>query len=408
MARRAAKIKELRGGDPDLLLLSAGDFSAERGILEMYRARFLAGTMIDLGYDAIAVGERDLNFGLRTLKADAKRGLPLICANLFEGAGRVFPPFLVKKVHGKRVGIVAVLGTAPRESDEVELRDPAEEGRAAIERLRGRADYIILLAHMGRQQLGDMLPAFAGADLVIRAHAAEVEHAAGDCADTTGGIFDDAARSVLFVGDRARAIGLAVIAAAKGERAALVERRLLDLDAAVPDDPATAERLRAFLSEEGERRRELSLSRALARDKRTGRVIERYVGVDVCARCHGGLMPRFILSRHFRAMETLRVRGEDANPSCLPCHTTGYGRPTGYSPEAEKEGAPYLHGVQCEACHGPGTMHERKGSYEEAARISCRSCHSSRWSPDFDFDSYWRRAAHCGRLADSLAADGAP
>ncbi len=408
MARRAAKINELRLRDAELLLLSAGDFSAEPGIVEMYRSRFLSRTMVALGYDAVAVGERELNHGIRTLKAEAEEGLPLICANLFEGGERVFPPYIVKKAHGKRIGILALLGAPPRETRGLEIRDPASEGREVIEELRGRTDCIILLAHMGREELAHVLPALEGVDIVIRAHAAGIEQEAGDCADTTGGHFENAAKPILFAGDRGRKIGLAAVAAAGGDRPALVERRLFDLDSSVPDDSSTAERLRSFLDGEGERRRELSLSRALSREEGTGRVLERYLGVDVCARCHGELMPRFTLSRHSRAMGTLRARGEETNPVCLPCHTTGYGRPTGYSPETETKGAPYLQGVQCEACHGPGTMHERTGAYAEAGRKSCRACHTSKWSPEFDYEASWRRAAHCGKLADSASAAGAP
>ena len=112
-------------------------------------------------------------------------------------------------------------------------------------------------------------------------------------------------------------------------------------------------------------------------------------------------MPRFVASRHFRALETLREHGAEANPECLACHATGYGRPTGYDPAAVKGGAPNLQGVQCEACHGPGTMHERDGSYVASARRSCRVCHTSKWSPDFDFDTYWKRVSHRVR-PDSL------
>ena len=373
----------------------------------MYRGRFLAETMIELGYDAVAVGERDLSFGIRTLREYAEKGLPLVCANLFEDGERVFPPFFVSTIHGKRVGVLALLGTPPRELHGLEIRDPAAEGRDALERMRGRTDVVVLLAHMERERLGELLPKLEGVDLVIRGHTIDIESATGDCSDTTGGAFEDAALPILFAGDRARAIGLAVVAVLPGERASLVERRLINLDAAIPDEPATAERVRSFLAEEGARRRELAVSKSIARDERTGRIVERYLGVDVCARCHNDLMPRFILSRHFRAMQTLRARGEEGNPACIRCHTTGFGRPTGYDVETEAAGAPYLQGVQCEACHGPGTLHERGGAYAAAGRSSCGACHTSTWSPDFEYDAYWRRAAHCGTSADDPAA-GAP
>jgi hypothetical protein len=40
-----------------------------------------------------------------------------------------------------------------------------------------------------------------------------------------------------------------------------------------------------------------------------------------------------------------------ADPNCLKCHTTGYGKPGGFTSLAE---TPKLVNVQCEGCHGPG------------------------------------------------------
>jgi mono/diheme cytochrome c family protein len=37
--------------------------------------------------------------------------------------------------------------------------------------------------------------------------------------------------------------------------------------------------------------------------------------------------------------------------NCLKCHTTGYGKPSGFKSLTE---TPKLINVQCEACHGPG------------------------------------------------------
>lgn len=358
--------------------------------------------MIDLGYGAVAVGERDLAQGVRGVREHARAGLPLLCANLYENGARVLPAVLVREVEGTRVGVLALLGEEPREPKGFEIRDPAAEGRAALAELRGKADVVILLAHMERERLAALLPALPGVDLVVRGHTDAAENASADCADTTGGVLEGGSVPVLFAGDRARAIGSATIVPRAGGGVDVVDRRLVRLDASVPDDTATARRVARFFEEESARRRELDLSRSLSRDPRTGAIVERYLGMDVCARCHADIVPRFLLSRHFRAIETIRARGEAANPECLSCHATGYGRPTGYDPVAETEGAPYLLGVQCEACHGPGTLHARDGSGAARARASCRQCHTSKWSPDFEFETYWARAAHCGSRADSL------
>ncbi|HSH71383.1 MAG TPA: multiheme c-type cytochrome [Deferrisomatales bacterium] len=85
--------------------------------------------------------------------------------------------------------------------------------------------------------------------------------------------------------------------------------------------------------------------------------VYRYLGVKWCVTCHSRASdnPRLSLyhswedSAHARAWDDL-PDGDKDNPLCLRCHTTGYGmarRPD--VPDAE------LRGVQCEACHGPGS-----------------------------------------------------
>ncbi|HVO77217.1 MAG TPA: multiheme c-type cytochrome [Candidatus Bathyarchaeia archaeon] len=394
MARRATAIKKERTADSGLLLISAGDFSGDPGLVEMYRSRFLARMHVEMGYQAVAVGERDLNYGIRALKADRDAGLPLICANLYEGSARVFPPYVIRKVHGARVGIMALLGESPRVLTGLELRDPAVEGRAALARLRRRCDVVILIAHMEREKLLEILPALAGVDLVIRGHAREGEKTRENCTDTLVVAKESFPLPVFSAGDRGRNLGLVTVAGSRDAAPPTVEGRLVHLDRSLGDDAATLKELAAYEADEALKRKEVQLSRSLRRDETTGRIVERYLGMDICGRCHADLMPRFVASAHFRALETLRERGAETNPECLACHATGYRRPTGYDPAAVKEGAPNLQGVQCEACHGPGTMHARDGSYVKSARESCRACHTSKWSPDFKFATYWQRVSH--------------
>lgn len=396
MARRATALDEQRRLDPRALLLDAGDFTGDPGIIGMFRSRFLAKAMVDMRYDAVAVGERELAHGLRTLESEAAEGLPLICANLYRGDSRLFPPAVTKKIRGLTVGVFALLGERPREQDDLELRDPAGEARAVLGEIRGKCDYVILLAHMEREKLLDLLPELDGVDLVIRAHSVPGEEAGDGCADTLGAALENPGLPVLFAGDQGRYVGKATVAAVRGKSPAAFESAIIRLDRSVADDPGYVERLAAFQREEAGRRKEIRVNRNLARDGTTGKLLERYLGIETCRRCHEDLMSRFVASRHFRAFETLRQRGASANAECLPCHTTGYGRPGGYDPEKEKEGAAYLLGVQCEECHGPGTAHTRDGAYARAARQSCRECHTSKWSPDFEFETYWQRVRHRG------------
>jgi len=406
VARRAAAIRQQRKLDPRLLLLSAGDWGGAPGIIDMYRSRFLGTVMGELGYAAVALGERDLTYGLRTLRASAETGLPIICANLYEGGRRVFPASVEKKVCGAKVGIFALLGEAPRESEGIELRDPAAEGRTVLAGLRKRCDYVILIAHMERSKLVQLTAGMPGIDLVIRGHAVEGEKTSETCADTLGGVLENIGVPVLYAGERARNIGSAVVSVKGGGASSIVASTLIRLDNSIGEDSTLAERVVKFQQEESLRQREILVSKTLTRDETTGRIRERYLGMEICNRCHAEIMPGFVLSRHFKAFDTLSHKGEEANGDCLACHTTGYGRYSGYDAETEKKGAPYLRGVQCEACHGPGTVHARDGAYVRSARESCRVCHTSKWSPGFDFETFWRRVSHRA-AADSTKA-GAP
>ena len=144
-----------------------------------------------------------------------------------------------------------------------------------------------------------------------------------------------------------------------------------------------------------------------------------YEGVKVCGVCHktkkaGEQLKVWEGSKHAEAFKTLmsaeaKKYSPDVepskNPKCLKCHTTGYGV------DAKMFGKKFSveDGVQCEACHGPGSeykslkvmkdkaaavkaglvVHEKKAEY-------CVGCHNSE-SPTFkgfDFDKMWAKIAH--------------
>lgn len=394
MARRAAAIGLQREQDPDLLLLSAGDFYADPGIRGMYRSRFLTSMMVKMGYGAVAVGERELSFGLRSLREGVESGLPLICANLYIEGERAFPPSTVLELKGRNIGIFALLGEEPREPGELELREPAAEGTEVLERLEESCDLVILLAHMSRDKLVSLLPKLEGVDIVIRGHGLGGERASAGCVDTLGGLYENLGVDVLYPGDRGKSIGLVRVSLLAGTGPRLVNSTLINLGADVVEDADLASLAKQFYHEENERMQKARLTEFFSRDAVKGRIRERYLGMEVCRRCHMELMPDFLVGRHFRAFDVIEEQGMENNADCLACHTTGHGRFTGYDPESEKKGGINLRGVQCEACHGPGTLHSRDGAYSKAAKRSCRACHTPKWSPDFDFETYWKRDGH--------------
>lgn len=128
---------------------------------------------------------------------------------------------------------------------------------------------------------------------------------------------------------------------------------------------------------------------------------QTYIGTKQCSACHFDQFMTWRQTKHAKAFEILPAKyKEDA--SCLECHVTGHGKPTGYK-DASSVG---LEGTSCEACHGPGSKHaeiskdfaNKKLSEEESVYVrstihkmlpdnSCADCHKSKGHiphPEFD------------------------
>ncbi|MBC8089891.1 MAG: hypothetical protein H7Z40_21740, partial [Phycisphaerae bacterium] len=113
----------------------------------------------------------------------------------------------------------------------------------------------------------------------------------------------------------------------------------------------------------------------------------RYAGSQTCGQCHGDIHNNEMNTRHAQALETLKAIGQQNNASCLPCHTVGYGLPTGFKSEAL---TPKLAGVQCENCHGPAAQHaDNEEDITMRPRVDiasqvCGGCHTTSHHPTFD------------------------
>jgi len=99
-----------------------------------------------------------------------------------------------------------------------------------------------------------------------------------------------------------------------------------------------------------------------------------YVGSKKCKMCHKDQFKSWETTTHAKAFEILKpgerkeakekhgldpAKDYTTDASCLACHTTGFGKKSGYAiPDAADEKAvkkmATLGGAGCESCHGPG------------------------------------------------------
>lgn len=85
-----------------------------------------------------------------------------------------------------------------------------------------------------------------------------------------------------------------------------------------------------------------------------------YIGVKACKKCHIKEERTWKKMKHATAWDNLPEKYRDPSQkdeqgrACISCHVTGFGAQGGFvDPKASED----LLGVQCEACHGPGSKH---------------------------------------------------
>jgi Cytochrome c554 and c-prime len=111
-----------------------------------------------------------------------------------------------------------------------------------------------------------------------------------------------------------------------------------------------------------------------------------YAGAARCLQCHVG-HATWSDTAHAHAFDDLEAAGMGDNPSCVACHSVGFGAPTGF---IDVTNTPGLAGVQCENCHGPAADHANNPDdllvlpVQTESAMLCGGCHTGPHNPQYD------------------------
>ncbi len=143
----------------------------------------------------------------------------------------------------------------------------------------------------------------------------------------------------------------------------------------------------------------------------------KYAGLKVCLTCHLSICQYVTNTPHASAFSSaaFMAAGGQTNSSCLPCHTVGYGLPTGFSFTNQNGVFSYttnLAGVQCENCHGPAANHAAATDDPtavprvELAATVCGGCHSASHTSYTNAPTFeeWSSSDHAAVVPDALSA----
>ncbi len=203
---------------PDILLLDAGDTLHGTNLVNMFEGQTALELMDMLGYDAMAPGNHDFNYGSERLSeaadwADDNASFRILSANItYEDSGAfAFQPYQLYDFNGFRVCVIGLTTpdtktkSHPKNTEGLDFisDDILSNAQAAIDYAGDIADFVIVLGHIGVVDDGEygitsplICQSLDGIDLFIDGHSHTVmdggEMVNGTLIVSTGNYLDNA------------------------------------------------------------------------------------------------------------------------------------------------------------------------------------------------------------------------
>jgi len=358
----------------------------------LFKARVIVDAYNEIGVAALALGPYDFAAGLEVVRAlERVAAFPFLCANLLDRASGepLFRPYVIAEAGGRRVGLLGVLDSA----GPIEGLEPL---RHAV-----RVDALYATVKRYAQELRA-----AGCDLVLVLSSADPKKfrlLAKNIPEVNAylvGSPDDNLQIPWEIGEALVAnatqlgkyLGHLRVAWAGAGRPRL-RNNFEPMRPEDPDEPAVKRLVDSYYAhaamvrlqepehyvKEAEERVNLKQGRPM------------YVSAKRCRECHPAQVESWAATPHARAHAALSADDQE-RAECVACHVTGFGAAGGYRAGSD----PDLRGVQCEACHGAGSLHPAVAPGRAGRSVAkvCPECHTNSRSPDFDLSAAWEKVAN--------------
>ncbi|HEY7725760.1 MAG TPA: multiheme c-type cytochrome [Anaeromyxobacteraceae bacterium] len=434
LPRLAALVARLRRENPGALLVAGGDLlfegplDPERREVALVRARAAAAALRGMGLAATVAGERDLAAGEAFLRGsrlpfgETRRvgvvGLgvpgkvpaaPLRVALVHRGGTREAAP-LAAALRAEGVDLVLAAHREALTDDDVNRA--LLGGPVPVVQVQSRGQS---LARIDVRLAGDRARGFAvlegpaqreeEIDLAEQRAAEYRRRAAAAHADGSEELARALAAKVDELLERARALRQAPLPEPPADRPSLTVS-FLPVTQDLPEDPAVrriVDRAHAAAA-----RADLAAARAGRRPcpapapgapVHVGLAAPAPGAARSCRECHPAAWAQWRSTPHARAYATLEKRRRQLDLDCVACHVTGWREPGGACGVDRVAGR---EDVQCEACHGPASLHAADPPghiLREPPEERCRACHTPEHSTRFEPRSYRKRVLGPGHGA---------
>jgi hypothetical protein len=375
------------------VVLDVGNMTPGSRPYDLLKLRYLTQGMAKIGYDAVNLGKTDAELDLDALrKAMAESPLPYVSANIVakNGGAPVAEPYRIISRGGLRIGVTGVASVDERDAGPgVLARPPLEALSGVISALKGKCDYLVVLAFVDEETIRRIAEQFPEVMLVL----------GGDVPQSSSSAQEVNRANVFSVTDRGKVLGEIDLEHGETGYHVAAVRATKIVGEKLAKDPAMVELIGRFKDELRDRRYELASAEGLERIGGQDGTADEFVGQQACIACHADAHRATQSSAHQHAFATLIARKSEYDPECLRCHTVGYGLNSGF---VDQQKTPHLANVQCESCHGRGKNHVaamqagRRGAstLKAVTAASCIQCHDTENSENFHFLTFWPKIRH--------------
>jgi len=160
LARRVAFVDKVRTEGDKIIVVDSGNFFPDARLLDPVKAKAKAELIGKIyrrmGATAVNASDFELQQGIAFLKGEITKGLPLTSANITDKKGKlIFPNYKIKKIGKIRIGFFGLtrqnLDERIAEREGVAVKEPLSAAKDTIQRLKKRADMVILLSDLGQE-----------------------------------------------------------------------------------------------------------------------------------------------------------------------------------------------------------------------------------------------------------------
>jgi hypothetical protein len=411
LGRRYTCLQQLEKKGWDIMPIDAGNLNKGFGQQEEIKFGFVIDNAYQLmKYQAVGIGNRELQFpavSLLPYVLDVP-GIPkrYTSANVGVLGFETVTPYRVLEKNGVKIGVVSVLGDSLLKqinSDDIPNVPAAGKLPEILTKLATeKCDRHVLIVHGSTNEINQLLERFADKfDFVLPSNTpAEPPPQPKKIGKTM----------LLEVGEKGRfalAIGLF------DEPAMPIRYERVPLDARYESSPAVMALMEKYQDE-------LKSNGLAGLGIRPIPHLQQgnFLGVQSCSDCHETMNSVWRKSNHAKAWQSLKETAKparDFDPECIACHVVGWNATQllpykgGFLSEKETS---RLTSVGCESCHGPGEEHVRaemgnnqalQANLRTVIRLSvengtakkhCLTCHDGDNSPQFIFETYWKKIEH--------------